>query len=317
MEMRKIYIASLTFIALTIASCSDSFLDVPVQGGVTVDTDPNLASKLVTGVYNNLTQGDSWGNGDVHGFAFISVTNIMSDDADKGSTASDQLVPVGDLDNFHQTSTNKFAETLWGGHYKAIGSCNQALKALDASTTLTDAAKKNSLGGEVRFVRAYLYFNLVRMYGKVPLVLAIPADAAAANTDPALRTRAAVTDVYNAIIADLEFAIQNLPLKSASQVGHANQGAAQSMLAKVYLYLQNWQKAYDLTEAVIASNQYSLLPDYAELWRQANDFSDESVWEIGTGKFNNANEKIDNYTVCQGPRVGGAGGWDDLGWGFN
>src|SRR5688572_32891879 len=114
-------------------SCSDEFLDIPVQGGVTTQSDPQLAGKLVTGVYNSLLQGDSWGNGDVHSFAFISATSIMSDDADKGSTAGDQLVPVGDFDNFTVTPTNKFVESLWTGHYNAIGTANQALEALEVA----------------------------------------------------------------------------------------------------------------------------------------------------------------------------------------
>ncbi|MEI9918184.1 MAG: RagB/SusD family nutrient uptake outer membrane protein [Bacteroidota bacterium] len=314
--MKKIVIASLTLILLATVSCKDSFLDVPVQGGVTIDSDPNLASSLVVGVYASLLQGDSWGNGDIHGFAFISVTNIISDDADKGSTAGDQLVPVGDIDDFNTTSTNKFAETLWGGHYNGIGTANQALKALNSSTVLT-ADVKNEYIAEVRFIRGYLYFNLVRMFGKVPLVLNVAADAEDAATNPVFTKRAAVADVYAAIESDLQFAADNLPLKSAASQGHVTKGAAQAMLAKVYMYQQDWQKVFDLTNDVIASNQYSLITDYASLWRQSQDFGAESIFEIGTGKFNNANLKIDNYTVCQGPRTGGAGGWDDLGWGFN
>jgi starch-binding outer membrane protein, SusD/RagB family len=314
MEMRKIYIASFVA-ALTAVSCSDSFLDIPVQGGVTTESDPKLGERLVTGVYSSLMQGDSWGNGDVHGFAFVSVTNIISDDADKGSTASDQQVPVGDIDNFSHTPTNKFAETLWSGHYNSIGAANQALAALE-DAALSDVIK-NRYRAEVRFLRGYLYFNLVRMYGKVPLVLRVPADAEEANNDPAFSARAEVADVYAAIISDLQFAVDNLAVRSASLVGHANKGAAQSMLAKVYMYQQNWPKVLELTDAVIASGQYSLLPDYAMLWRQASDNSAESIFEVQTGKFNNANFKIDNYTVSQGPRVGGMGGWDDLGWGFN
>src|SRR4051794_9525857 len=88
------------------------------------------------------------------------------------------------------------------------------------------------------------------------------------------------------------------------------------MLAKVYTYQNVWDKVLALTDAVITSGEYNLI-DYALLWRQAGDNSRESVFEIETGKFNNANLKIDNYTVSQGVRVGGKGGWDDLGWGFN
>src|SRR5688572_21147293 len=112
MKMKtRVKFVSVFGLAGIILSCSDSFLDVPVQGGVTTGSDPALAEKLVTGVCNCLLQGDSWGDGDVHGFAFISVCNIISDDADKGSTPSDQAVAVGDIDDFTITPTNKFCET--------------------------------------------------------------------------------------------------------------------------------------------------------------------------------------------------------------
>lgn len=304
-------------------ACNDDFLNVPIQGGVTTKTDPALAQKLVTGVYNSLYQADSWGNGDVHGFAFISVTSIISDDADKGSSPTDQAVPVGDIDNFTLTPTNKFCESLWSGHYNSIGAANQALKALEVAAVSEDL--KNQLIGEVRFLRGYLYFNLVRMYGGVPLVLRVPNDATDANTDPAFQTRASADDVYQNIIQDLQFAVDNLALKGVNPPGNATKGAAQSLLAKVYMYkaslagndLADWQKVFDLTDAVITSGKYSLADDYATIWRQVGENNSESIFEIQTGSFNNANLNPDLYTVCQGVRQGGVGGWDDLGWGFN
>jgi starch-binding outer membrane protein, SusD/RagB family len=314
--MKKlVYINLCLFSLLAIWSCGDDFLDVPVQGGVTTSNDPKLAGKLVTGVYNSLLQGDSWGQGDTHGFAFVSVTNIISDDADKGSTASDQAVPVGDIDNFTITPTNKFCETLWSGHYNGIGAANQALSAL--KTADIDDSTKLRLIAEVRFLRGYFYFNLVRMFGGVPLVLRIPENTKDANTDPAFQTRASVQTVYDSLKVDLQFAVDHLPGRSAATVGHATKGAAQALLAKVYMYQGDWSKVSELTSAVIQSGRYNLLPDYATIWRQAGDNSSESIFEIETGKYNNANFKIDNYTVSQGPRSGGKGGWNDLGWGFN
>jgi len=288
-------------------------LDVPVQGGATTDSDPDLAQKLVTGAYHSLLQGDSWGSGDVHGFAFISVTNIASDDADKGSTLDDQKVPVGDIDDFTLTATNKFAETLWSGHYNSIGTVNQALLAL--KTANIDDQTKTRLIGEMRFLRGYLYFNLVRMYGDVPLILRVPKDQQDANSDPTFQTRANKVIVYDTICADLQYAVDNLPIKAQYTVGHANKGAAESMLAKVYMYRGDWQKVYDLTQDVIGSVQYGLV-DYSTLWRQAGDNCWESIFEIETGSYNNSNLGVSNYTVCQGVRVGGMGGWNDLGWGF-
>jgi starch-binding outer membrane protein, SusD/RagB family len=320
MKITRLQISRLSFLllglfSLVTISCSDSFLDIKVQGGVTTQTDPNLASKLVTGVYNSLLQGDAFGNGDVHGWGFISVTSIISDDADKGSTASDQLVPIGDIDNFTTTPTNRFCETLWSGHYNSIGAANQALKSLNNASI--DDAQRKKLIGEVRFIRGYIYFNLVRMFGDVPLVLRVPADASDANTDESFQTRASRSLVYDSIKSDLQYAAANLPLKSASVIGHVSKGTAQAMLAKVHMYLGEWNKVYELTQEVIQSNEYALVDDYSTIWRQIGDNNIESIFEIQTGEFNNENLDIDNYIVSQGPRVGGSGGWDDLGYGFN
>lgn len=310
--MKIIYASILS--VLILASCSESFLDVPVQGGATTKSDPELAQKLVTGAYNSLLQGDSWGTGDVHGFAFLTVTNIASDDADKGSTADDQKVPVGDIDDFTLTATNKFAETLWSGHYNSIGTVNQALNALKTASISPDS--KVTMIGEMKFLRGYLYFNLVRMFGDVPLILRVPKDQNDANNDPAFQIRASKEVVYDTICADLQYAVDNLPVKSASSIGHASKGAAESMLAKVYMYRGDWQKVYDLTQDVIGSTKYELVEDYSILWRQAGDNCKESIFEIETGSYNNSNLGIPNYTVSQGVRVGGMGGWNDLGWGF-
>jgi hypothetical protein len=117
-------------LSLLIASCQKSFLDVPVQGQATTATDPNLAVNLVTGVYNSMLNGSAFGGeGDIHGISFIAATNIISDDADKGSTDSDQQ-GIKDLDNFATTSTNNFVAALWNGYYNGIARSNQALAAL-------------------------------------------------------------------------------------------------------------------------------------------------------------------------------------------
>jgi hypothetical protein len=302
-------------LVILVSSCDSNFLNIPVQGGVTTASDPALAQKLVTGVYSSLMQGDSWGTGDVHGFAYLSVTSIISDDADKGSTPSDQAVPVGDIDNFTLTPTNKFCETLWNGHYNSIGAANNALDALSQSKI--DSALISQYKAEVKFLRGYLYFNLVRMFGSVPLVLRVPLDAKDANSDLAFQTRAAVKDIYTAIESDLQYAINHLPVRSKIGVGHASKGAAQAMLAKVNMYEGYWDKVLSLTNDVINSGQYQLLDDYSVIWRQIGNNSPESIFEVETGSFNNDNLDIDIYTVCQGPRSGGKGGWDDLGWGFN
>ncbi|QDK77672.1 RagB/SusD family nutrient uptake outer membrane protein [Spirosoma sp. KCTC 42546] len=298
------------------ASCQKSFLDVPVQGQATTATDPNLAINLVTGVYNSLYNSEAFGGdgGDVHGISFIAATNIISDDADKGSFDSDQP-SLKDIDNFTTTPTNNFVAALWNGYYSGISRANQALAALE--TASIDQATKTRLIGEVRFIRGYYYFNLVRFFGKVPKVVRVPKDAQDANTDPAFQTRAPVDTIYSVITQDLQFAINNLPLRAQAGVGHANKGAAQALLAKTYLYRKNWQQVQALTQEVINSGQYSLVPDYTIIWRYVGNNSSESIFETQSGTFNNGDIAVGGYATWQGPRVGGKGGWTDLGFGFD
>ncbi len=314
MKRSSIFTMFSTMTALMLSSCSSDFLNVPVQGAGTAATDPALAENLVTGVYNSMISGDAFGSGDTHGIAFISTTNIMSDDADKGSTTNDQIGIIGDLDNFLHSPTNIFVNSLWSGHYGAIAKCNQALKALETSNV--EEATKNRWIGEVRFMRGYYYFNLVRYFGGVPAVLRVPDSAQDANNDIAFQTRATKEQIYDIIRKDLQFAADNTPLRSSTQKGRINKGTAQALLAKVYLYEKNWQKVLDLTGEVVKSGQYALLPAYEKIWRYEGNNSSESIFEIQTGQFNNTDFGIAGYCVWQGPRVGGKGGWTDLGFGF-
>lgn len=314
---RNTFILSGTLFAATllVAACQKGFLDVPVQGQATTATDPNLAVNLVTGVYNSMYNSEAFGGagGDVHGISFIAATNIISDDADKGSTPGDQP-PLADIDNFTTTSTNNFVAALWNGYYSGISRANQALAALQ--TASLNPATKNQLIGEVRFIRAYYYFNLVRFFGPVPNVVRVPKDAQDANNDPAFQTRAPLDTIYNVITQDLQFAATNLSLRGQSAVGHANKGAAQALLAKTYLYRKNWQQVQALTQEVISSGQYSLMPDYSILWRSAGNNNAESIFETQSGTFNNGDLAVGGYCTWQGPRVGPLGGWTDRGFGF-
>lgn len=296
-------------------NCSKDFLDVPIQGQATADSDPEVATKLVTGVYNSLLAGSAFGGiGDIHGISFVTITTIMTDDSDKGSTDSDQP-NIKAIDNFEHTPTNNFIEALWTGNYNGIAKANQALKALETAVVSDDL--KAQYQAEVRFLRAYFYFNLVRYFGGVPKVLKVPVDAQEANNDPVYQTRASADEIYALIREDLNFAVQNLKLRGQSAVGRINKGTAQAMLAKVHLTTRNWQDAYTLSTEVINSNQYSLLPRYEDIWRQVGDNSSEAIFEVKTGQFNNSDFGVDGYCVWQGPRVGGKGGWRDLGYGFN
>ena len=305
--------------AILITSCSKKFLDVDPQGQTTevlALSDPDAANKLVGGVYNTLYYGGF--DKTTVGFLWAIANDVASDDADKGSTPGD-FSPAGDIDNFTHNSGNFIFNNIWSGYFSAIVSANKAIDVLNKGSL--DATVKNRLLGEARFLRGLYYFNLVRFFGGVPKITTAPL-ASEGNSD-ALQTRASAADIYTQIIEDLQFAADNLPLKgdAATQTGRANKGAAQSYLAKVYLYQKNWQKAFDLSLAVINSGKYSLVPDYSLIFREkpvngvGGNNNSESVFEVQTGLNAAENAVSPLFSNGQGPR--GRGGWNDLGFGLN
>lgn len=299
-------------LSATMIACNN-YLDVKPQGQINEEaaiSDPEAATNLVTGIYNNLWLGN------VHGFPYIGVTNIASDDADKGSNPDDGSATQGALDNLTMDANTTTLNDIWSGYYQAIARANKALQVLGSANI--DEGLKNRLQGESRFLRAYLYFNLVRFFGGVPLVdkVLTPDE----STSDQYQTRASKEAIYQLITADLEYAVTNLPAKgeAGSQTGRATKGAAAGMLAKVMLYRQNWQRAFSLSDSVITGKvgSYALLTDYAEIWREAGENSSESLFEVQAGINASCDAAIDVYSVCQGPRAGGKRGWADLGWGF-
>ena len=304
-------------IAICVTGCKKSFLEVPPQGKLTeiqVLSDPASAEKLIGGVYNTLY----FGGFDITtvGFLFSITTDVASDDADKGSTPTD-FSQAGEIDNFTTTANNFIFNNLWNGHYAAISRANRAIDILEKSTF--EASVKNRLIGEARFLRGLYYFNLVRLFGGVPKVIRVP-DPSEGNSDE-FQTRATKEEIYQVILDDLNFAAENLPLKGATPVGRATKGAAQSYLAKVYMYQKNWAKAAELSNAVIASGLYSLVPNYNLIFREKSESSgggnnnSESIFEVQTGL--NAGENAVSPLFSNGQGARSKGGWNDLGFGFN
>lgn len=319
MKNRYIMIASTLTAAVFFAGCSKDFLEVQPQGQTTevlALTDQDAAAKLVGGVYNTLYFGGF--DKTTVGFLWVLANDVASDDADKGSTPGD-FGDLGQIDNFTHTPNNFIFNNIWSGHFSGIVAANKAIDILGKSTI--DAVTKSRLIGEARFLRGLYYFNLVRFFGGVPKIISVPLPSEG-NSDP-LNTRVSAAEIYNVVIDDLQFAVDNLPLKgdASTQLGRANKGAAQAYLAKVYLYQKNWQKVFDLTSAVITSDKYALVNDYSLIFRekpvggQGGVNNSESIFEVQTGL--NATENAVSPLFSNGQGARGRGGWNDLGFGFN
>jgi len=312
----------LTVAVLVVLTGCKKFLQVDPQGReskVSALTDTAAPNQVLTSAYNALYFGGF--DKTTVGFEWVVMTDIASDDADKGSTPSDFATNgAGDIDDFTVNSNNGVILNVWQGHYVGIARCNQAIEVISNNTSL-DQTTRNRMIGEARFLRGLFYFNLVRAFGPVIKVTRVPQPEELNNDE--FNTRAPLDTIYKVITDDLQFAADNLPLKGdpSTNIGRANKGAAESYLAKVYLYQKNWQKAFDLTQDVIKSGLYSLVSDYKLIFREkpvngvGGTNNSESIFEVQTGQNTTSNGISPLFSNAQGPR--GKGGWNDLGFGFN
>lgn len=285
---------------LATVSCTSDFLDVDSRARVDAADaqttyDPVM---MVNGVYGELTEFD-------YAFAWLGVTEIISDNADKGSSptdgGSDKLI----LDNLEHTAATGSIDAMWTRFYKTIGRANLSIRYTE-NYGLTDQNYKNRLVGEAKFLRALHYFWLVRMFGDVPIQ--------EIDNSESWVTRKPKADVYAYIEQDLLDAISLLPNKNqypSADLGRATKGAAQGLLAKVYLYEEKWQKAYDMAGNVMSSGQYGLESNYAKIWRLDGENGIESLFEV-QARGQSVAHGVQQYSQTQGAR--GTGGW---GWGFN
>jgi len=129
-------------------------------------------------------------------------------------------------------------------------------------------SEKNELLAEARFMRAFYYFNLVRLFGAVPMYMSVPK-----SSTEVYQPRTDSEVIYNeVIIPDLEFSIANLP--DVNDDGRANKVAAQMILSKVYMTLGDWNNALNPIEKVINNQNYGLIANWADLWNDPNDNSE-------------------------------------------
>lgn len=144
------------------------------------------------------------------------------------------------------------ARSLWAPHYVLIRKCNLAIEGIKQSKSMTTAVK-DQLAGEARFMRAALFFNLMNLYGKIPLPLAVV--EAENNNLP----RAELATVWSQIFTDLEIAKSLLkPQYPSDERARANKYAASALLARAYLYHKDWVKAEAEATEVIGSKVYTL-----------------------------------------------------------
>lgn len=208
------------------------------------------------------------------------VGDIASDDAVKGGQNLTDMADAYDIENFKTVASNGLLLDYYRTQYQGISRCNFALTylpTLELDESM-DEATRNRYVGEVKCLRAFYYFRLVRMFGGVPLV-----DFIIDSSQNWKQPRATAEEVYEFIVEELEDAEVLLAERSqmaATDLGRVTKGAAQALLLKVHLYCHNYTEAKRWGEKIIDGGEYSLNDNYMTNFYLTGENSPESVFEI-------------------------------------
>lgn len=308
MNKMKINILALGVAALTMTGCSESFLDTTSKtelNSTSFYKTEVQAEYAVVGCYDGYQRTVSNGNWP----SLFQAVETMSDDCLGGGGPDDRSDRLMDrFDRSYMPDQIDLFNGLWDDYYKAINRCNLLLASLDNIGWTSEEARK-VVESEARAIRGLEYFDLVRMFERVPLLTASTTEVVPQSEPDA---------VYEQIVADLKFAADNMPegqyADKSNNLGRITKYAAAAMLARVYLFYDGVyndnkggtmpggltkEQALQYCEEVIKSQRYSLEPEFKNLWPAASteastktegrkstyvEDSNEIVWVV---KFNN------------------------------
>ena len=277
MKRIKLICTTLLALGISITGC-EGLVDIETPNfqmtTSTVFSDDENASAAVKGIYNqlyhnNTTFSNGWQNSItvLAGMSGGLISPRSTTDSRYGPFSQHEIIT---LDN----PAASYNLSLWSSAYNIIYLANSVVEGLEHSTGVTENARY-SLTGQALFIRAFVYFYLVNIYGDVPLLL---------TTDYQVNTKATRTpanQIWRHIETDLEQAISLLNETTGYEDGErtqANKYAAIALLARVHLYTENWDKAEELSTKVIEqSGTYEILEDLNQVFL-AN--SREAIWQI-------------------------------------
>lgn len=309
--MHNKHLYALVLLAFVWSGC-DGFTDLaPIsQRSVSEYYDqPQDFEVAMNGAYGSLQQNGTYGRN------YWILLEMRSDNTDQGPDVTGLARALAVINDFQESTTSEILQNAWTDSYRGIEQTNVILDQLDAVEA--DQAFKDRIRGEALFVRSLLYYNLSVAFGNITLKL-----EPTPTSDPgASATEAQVDDpsaVFNQIASDLETAQGLLPSRTelgSSGIHRATSGAANALLGKVYLTLDQPSEAQAALERVVASGEYELLPDYADLWGPENEHNDEFIFAVqfragGVGEgssYTNTFAPASNYLLPSGETLEGEG----------
>lgn len=264
--MYKIYF-SIILSALILVSCGEDYLSPSPSAAVSANGYYSSEAELETGVinmYDGIQGVNSTSTNDNHSVQIeFYLTEMRSDN----TRTKAQEGEAAQFESFAIESNNGIVADYYRSFYNIIFRANTVLENLDVAS----AERAAQFEGEAKFVRAYAYFNLVRLFGDVPLI-----DAVVAPLDTEKQfTRVSTDQVYNLIVSDLETAVANLDNTYRTR---ASQAAAQGLLAKVHLTLGNYTDARFLCENVMNAG-YALEENFVDVFY--NEGNSEVIFSVG------------------------------------
>ncbi|MFN8134737.1 MAG: RagB/SusD family nutrient uptake outer membrane protein [Bacteroidales bacterium] len=267
----------LLLIAASLGSCNKFIDDKPVTS-LTTGNSYKTASDMenvLAGCYNIFYGSD------YYQWEYVMLSDVRSDNAYPGGYNEETFY---DYDRFILPPSNTHNNTNWGALYRGIARCNILLDKIGSVSdpALTDTRRAQIIG-EASFLRAFHYYQLVKLYGGVPIEL----ESNTADPGVTRKARASEKEVYDQIVKDLEVAVTNLPdtygnMPSVNKV-RATRGAANATLAKIWAQRsdRDYTKVITYCDAVINSAAgYSLMANYADLFDGAHYLNSESILEI-------------------------------------
>ncbi len=252
-------------VVLIVFTACENDLDTAPEDRFTAGSFYKNASDIDAAV--NAAYGGLQKNG-LYGFNYHILIETRSDNTFEEEPSNSG--GFGDVDLFNRVTTNSVFRQTWVDSYVTIQAANIVLNRIDAITDM-DNALKETRKGEMKFIRALVYYNLVNLYGAVPLVLQETTNP----TDYFGQGRTSVQDVFTQIIKDLDEASDALP--ESNDIGRANKGASLILLGKAHLTLGNPTEAETALRAI---NGYTFINTYADVFGIANENNAASIFEV-------------------------------------
>ena len=264
-------ISRLFLLSLIAGGCSKQFIDLNPVSNANEQNFYKTQEDFQNAIYGAYATLKSRG---VYADYMQIVGDLRSDNTQMGTTASDRF-SFQDLNQFSIQQTSPIIESIWNDNFIGIKNANIILDKI-VGAAIPEAVKER-ITAEARFLRGLYYFNLVRVFGKVPLVTKSITSISEAYS----YGRADTTLIYQQVVEDLKAAEAALPpTATAAEMGRATKTAASALLGKVYLTRHDYISARDALNRVIISKLYDLMPSYADLWDATKKNSKESVFAV-------------------------------------